>query len=321
MSIVVFAEIQEGVVKKSSLEAVCYARSLADKLQKPVIAVALGQADDLSSLARFGADKIWHQQNSALSAFESSVYATAMADAAQQAQASVVVISNTYTGKSIAPRIAVRLKGGVVSGVVSEPDMQGGFKVKKSAYSGKSFTWVDIKSDVKILALTPNTFILAEKPTAANPENMSFQVGIALTQSLEISTVKGKIPLTEAEIVVSGGRGWKGPEHWGMVEELAQILGGATACSKPVSDMHWRPHEEHVGQTGITIKPNLYIATGISGAIQHLAGVSSSKVIVAINKDPEAPFFKVADYGIVGDVFEIMPKIIEAAKNFKAQQN
>lgn len=321
MSIVVFAEIQEGQVKKSSLEAVSYARSLAGSLGMKVVAVALGPAADVSGLAHYGADMVWHATDASFSKFESSVYAGALAQAAQKADAKVVIFSNTYSGKSLAPRVAVRLQASLASGVVSHPDLSQGFQVKKSAYSGKGFTWVDLQGDIKVLALTPNSFSLIEQPTGAQTENISLEIPSAQTQSIQIDTVKGKIPLTEAEIVVSGGRGWKGPEHWGMVEELAQLLGGATACSKPVSDMHWRPHDEHVGQTGITIKPNLYIATGISGAIQHLAGVSSSKVIVAINKDPEAPFFKVADYGIVGDVFEVMPQIIEAAKKFKAQQN
>ncbi|MBI3233462.1 MAG: electron transfer flavoprotein subunit alpha/FixB family protein [Bacteroidetes bacterium] len=223
---------------------------------------------------------------------------------------------------NVAPRVAVKLKSAIVSGVISKPEKVGeNWVVKKSCFSGKGFANVSLKGNTKVLALTPNSFSLVESPASGEIVVLASSSIESKTKSLEIKRVTGKIPLTEAEIVVSGGRGWKGPENWGMIEELAQILGGATACSKPVSDMHWRTHEEHVGQTGITIKPNLYIATGISGAIQHLAGISSSKVIVAINKDPEAPFFKIADYGIVGDVFEVMPQIIEAAKKLKSQAN
>lgn len=312
MSITVFAEIQDGKVKKSSLEAVAYAKQMNSG---SVTAVALGTADAsvLSQLGAYGADQIKH---AAMDTTDSGVLASALAEAAHDSQ--WVIVSNTYTGKLVAPRVAVKLKAGVVSGVISLPESG---KVKKSCFSGKGFAWVNLNQGVNVLALTPNSFNMIEQSAAGTISGFQPADVAAGTQSIELKRVTGKIPLTEAEIVVSGGRGWKGPENWGMIEELAGILGAATACSKPVSDMHWRPHEEHVGQTGITIKPNLYIAMGISGAIQHLAGISSSKVIVAINKDAEAPFFKVADYGIVGDVFEVMPKIIEAAKKFKAQQN
>jgi electron transfer flavoprotein alpha subunit len=212
------------------------------------------------------------------------------------------------------------LKAGIASGVISAPDTASGFKVRRGVFSGKAFADVNISSAIKVLAITPNTFDIKQDAKSANIAEMSADLSDAdfITNIVEVSRVTGKIPLTEAEVVVSGGRGLKGPENWHLIEDLANALGAATACSKPVSDMHWRPHSEHVGQTGITIKPNLYIAVGISGAIQHLAGVSSSKVIVAINKDPEAPFFKAADYGIVGDAFEVMPKIIEAAKALKS---
>lgn len=312
MSITVFAEIQDGKIKKSSLEAVAYAKQMN---AGAVTAVAIGTADAgvLAQLGTFGADNIKH---AAIDSTDSGVLAAALAEAASGSQ--WVIVSNTYTGKLVAPRVAVKLKAGVVSGVISLPESG---KVKKACFSGKGFAWVALSQSVNVLALTPNSFNISELPTTVGIESFQPASVASGTQSLEVKRVTGKIPLTEAEIVVSGGRGWKGPENWGMIEELAGILGAATACSKPVSDMHWRPHEEHVGQTGITIKPNLYIAAGISGAIQHLAGVSSSKVIVAINKDAEAPFFKVADYGIVGDVFEVMPKIIDAAKKLKSQQN
>ncbi|HYG15844.1 MAG TPA: electron transfer flavoprotein subunit alpha/FixB family protein, partial [Bacteroidia bacterium] len=214
----------------------------------------------------------------------------------------------------------IKLASGVASGVISPPNVSAGFKVRKSVFSGKAFADVEVPGNVKVLAITPNSFKVNNYGGDAVVNNYDAQLGADAwkTQTVEVNKVTGKIPLTEAELVVSGGRGMKGPENWGMIEELAQVLGAATACSKPVADMHWRPHEEHVGQTGITIKPNLYIAVGISGAIQHLAGVSSSKVIVAINKDPEAPFFKAADYGIVGDAFEVLPKLIESAKKLKS---
>lgn len=312
MSITVFAEIQDGKIKKSSLEAVAYAKQMN---AGQVTAVAIGAADAaaIAQLGTFGADQIKHAE---VNSTDSGVLASALAEAA--AGSSWIIVSNTYTGKLVAPRVAVKLKAGVVSGVISLPE---GGKVKKSCFSGKGFAWVALNQSVNVIAITPNSFNMAEQPAPGNISSFQPAATASGTQSIEVKRVTGKIPLTEAEVVVSGGRGWKGPENWGMIEELAELLGAATACSKPVSDMDWRPHEEHVGQTGITIKPNLYIATGISGAIQHLAGVSSSKVIVAINKDAEAPFFKVADYGIVGDVFEVMPKIIEAAKNLKSQQN
>jgi electron transfer flavoprotein alpha subunit len=321
MSILVYAEIQDGNLKKSSLEAISYAKAFSNG--KSIIAIAIGTADTdkLLPLALYGADKILHV--SSLHTFDSGNYATAIAEAANAEQAEWVLISNTYTGKSIAPRVAVKLKTGIAAGVVALPEVEGnGWKVKKSCFSGKGFAWVNLNSASKVISLTPNSYPLSESPTSAAVTNASTGASDANAQvkSIESKRASGKIPLTEAEIVVSGGRGLKGPENWGMIEELAQILGAATACSKPVSDMHWRTHDEHVGQTGITIKPNLYIASGISGAIQHQAGVSSSKVIVVINKDPEAPFFKIADYGIVGDVFEVLPKIIAAAKVFKSAQ-
>lgn len=322
MSILIFAESIDGIFKKSTFEAVNYGSQIAAKSGSTCVAVSIGNVDDahLNELGKYGADKIISIKNDQVKSFIAEAYAKAIANTASAEQASVIVISNTYSGKSVAPRVAAKLKAGIASGVISYPDTTGGFKVRRGVFSGKAFADVELKTSIKVLAITPNTFDLV-----ANVKSASIQAadgGLTAadfqTQSLEVSRATGKIPLTEAEVVVSGGRGLKGPENWGLVEDLADTLGAATACSKPVSDMHWRPHSEHVGQTGITIKPNLYIAVGISGAIQHLAGVSSSKVIVAINKDPEAPFFKAADYGIVGDAFEVMPKIIDAAKKLKA---
>jgi electron transfer flavoprotein alpha subunit len=322
MSILVFAESIDGAFKKSTFEAVSYGSQIAQKTSSSCVTVSIGNVDDskLAELATYGADKIVSIKSDKLNSFSAQAFAKAISNVAAAETSNVIIISNTYSGKSVAPRIAAKLKAGIASGVISYPDTAAGFKVRKSVFSGKAFADVDLKTATKVLAITPNTFDLAQnsKPANITAADGGLTDADFTTNTIEVSRVTGKIPLTEAEIVISGGRGLKGPENWGMIEELATILGAATACSKPVSDMDWRPHSEHVGQTGITIKPNLYIAVGISGAIQHLAGVSSSKVIVAINKDPEAPFFKAADYGIVGDAFEVLPKIIEAAKKLKA---
>lgn len=323
MSILIFAESSEGKFKKAVFEAVSYGKEVADKLGVEVnVLCASTQVPsdaDLAALGKFGASKVW---KTTLSEDRPAAMAEALADAAGKCGARVVVISNNYNGKSIAPALAVKLNASLASGVISVPDTSNGFQVKRGVYSGKAFAQVSLTAVVKVLAITPNTFAIRESGNDAPVEAFNAAVSDAAyrVKALSINKVQGKIPLTEAEVVVSGGRGMKGPENWGLIEDLATILGAATACSKPVSDMDWRPHEEHVGQTGITIKPNLYIAVGISGAIQHLAGVSSSKVIVAINKDPEAPFFKVADYGIVGDAFEVLPRLIAAAKELKAAQ-
>ncbi|MHB1276872.1 MAG: electron transfer flavoprotein subunit alpha/FixB family protein [Bacteroidia bacterium] len=323
MSILIFAESSEGKFKKAVFEAVSYGKEVADKLGVEVNVLCASTqvpADaDLAALGKFGANKVWKMT---LSEDRPAAMAEALADAAGKTGARVVVISNNYNGKSIVPALAVKLKASIASGVISVPDISNGFQVKRGVYSGKAFAQVSLTAEVKILAITPNTFAIKESGNDAPVEAFSGAISDAAyrVKALSINKVQGKIPLTEAEVVVSGGRGMKGPENWGLIEELANTLGAATACSKPVADMDWRPHEEHVGQTGITIKPNLYIAVGISGAIQHLAGVSSSKVIVAINKDPEAPFFKVADYGIVGDAFEVLPRLIAAAKELKAAQ-
>ncbi len=318
MAILVFAESNENQFKKSTLEAVSFAREVAANAGGPVIAVSIGNVQNPEILGNYGADEVVTVTGA--SDFSANVYATVLANICKEKNAKIVVISNTYSGKSIAGRVAANLGAGIVTNIVDYPDTNGGFKVKRSVFSGKAFAWVNMTSDVKVLAITPNSFETKTHGNSAvvNAASIDTSSVASATTIAEVNKITGKIPLTEAEIVVSGGRGMKGPENWGMIEELAGILGGATACSKPVSDMHWRPHSEHVGQTGITIKPNLYIAVGISGAIQHLAGVSSSKVIVAINKDPEAPFFKAADYGILGDAFEVLPKLIEAAKALKA---
>jgi len=312
MSIVVFAEFADGAYKKSSLEALSAGRSIAEQNQETVIAVQMDGDVQADILAQHGAHKVV-QASGNYGAFASHSWSQAFSQICQELGASLVLISNTYCGKSMAPRVAFQLKADMASNVVSMPKTDNGFSVKRGVFSGKAFAWVQLKSPVKVLALTPNSFEIKQWGGGADVQSITAQgeSGIVVDS---VQKVTGKIPLTEAEVVVSGGRGLKGPEHWGLIEDLAQNLGAATACSKPVSDMGWRPHSEHVGQTGITIKPNLYIAVGISGAIQHLAGVSSSKVIVAINKDPEAPFFKAADYGIVGDAFDVLPQLIAASK-------
>jgi electron transfer flavoprotein alpha subunit len=320
--ILVYTENIDGVFKKSAFEAVSYAAQVAEKNGTQCVAVSIGNVSDtqLAELAKYGADKIVNINTAKAGQFVAEAFAKAIANTASAENANVVVISNTYTGKSVASRVAARLKAGIASGVITLPETGSGFTVRKTVFSGKAFADVNLTTATKVVAITPNTFSLKEYNKPANVVAADGGISDAdfISNPVETQRVTGKIPLTEAEVVVSAGRGMKGPENWGMIEELAGILGAATACSKPVSDMDWRPHSEHVGQTGITIKPNLYIAVGISGAIQHLAGVSSSKVIVAINKDPEAPFFKAADYGIVGDAFEVLPKLIDAAKKLKA---
>jgi electron transfer flavoprotein alpha subunit len=322
MSVLVYAENSNGKFKKSSFEAVSYGFSIAQQMGVPCVAISIGDVsnDELTKLAQYGAAKVLTVNNDQMKAFVNQAYGSVIAEAAKTEGSKVVVLSSSFSGKGLAPRVAVKLEAGYVDGAVSLPDMSAGFTVRKGAFSGKAFADVTLTSDIKVIALMPNSYKVVENAQAANIS--AFAPSISnndfKTMIKEIVRAADKVSLPEAEIVVSGGRGLKGPENWGMVEELANLLGAATACSKPVSDAHWRPHSEHVGQTGIAVSPNLYIAIGISGAIQHLAGVSSSKVIVVINKDPEAPFFKAADYGIVGDAFEVVPKLIEAIKEFKS---
>lgn len=325
MPVLVYAENSEGKFKKSAFEAVTYARAVADMLGTTLTAVSIGDAADeeFGKLSKYGAKKILKVSGVQFKNYSVQGFASAISEAAQKENADVVIMLASFGGRGIAPRIAVKLKAGIAEGAVELPKSTGNFIVRKTAYSGKAFADVEMVSAKKIITLIPNSYKVEEKPETALVENFSPSINnddfkLVVKESVRSTS---KVSLPDAEIIVSGGRGLKGPENWGMVEQLAEILGAATACSKPVSDANWRPHSEHVGQTGITVGPNLYIAIGISGAIQHLAGVSSSKVIVVINKDPEAPFFKAADYGIVGDAFEIVPKLIEAAKAFKAGQN
>ncbi len=323
MSVIVYVENAEGKFKKSIFETISYAKEIANMLGTNLLAISIGDvsSDDLKGLGKFGVEKVLNVSNSKLNTFVNQAYASVIAEASKKENAPIIVLSNSFSGKGLSPRLGVKLGAGVIDGAVELPNLADGkFTVKKTAFSSKAFAHVELTSENKIIALTPNSYKIVETPIETIVEDFIFEAKDSdfRTMMKEIVRATDKITLPDAELVVSAGRGLKGPENWGMIEELANVLGAATACSKPVSDADWRPHEEHVGQTGITVSPNLYIAVGISGAIQHLAGVSSSKVIVVINKDPEAPFFKVADYGIVGDAFEVVPKIIEAVKSLKS---
>lgn len=320
MSVLIFVDQSEGHIKKASFEVLTYGAKLAGQLGTTAEALVLGTvSDDLAALGKYGVSKVHQVNNETLNHLDAQVYAKLIAEAANATGANVVVISHNQTGKAIAGRVAVRLKAGLVAGACALPDTSNGFVVKKTVFSGKAFANVSINSPVKVISLNPNSYTTIAGEGSATVEQLAVTVDSPKVKVTAVNKVSGEIPLTEAEIVVSGGRGLKGPENWGILLDLAKELGAATACSRPVGDAHWRPHHEHVGQTGVQIAPNLYIAIGISGAIQHLAGVNRSKVIVVINKDPEAPFFKAADYGIVGDAFEVVPKLTEEIKKMKAQ--
>lgn len=318
MSVLIYIDQAEGQIKKASLEAISYGAKLAEQLNTTAEGVVLGTVkDDLAGLGKYGVKKIYHIKNEALNSFDAQAFTNAIAQAVTSSGAKVVVFSNNVDGKALAPRLSARLKAGLVAGAVALPDTTNGFVVKKNVFSGKAFANVSINTDIKIISLNVNSYQIKEGEGTAEVTNLDVTADAPKVKVTSVNKVTGEVPLTEAELVVSGGRGLKGPENWGLVEDLAKALGAATACSRPVADAHWRPHHEHVGQTGFAIAPNLYVALGISGAIQHLAGVNRSKVIVVINKDPEAPFFKAADYGIVGDVFEVVPKITAAVKKLK----
>lgn len=316
--VLIFLDQSDGHIKKGSFEAASYGAKLAENLGTSAEGIVLGTVnDDLTSLGKYGLKKIYTVKNEALNNFDDEAYTHIIAEAVKNIDAKVIIFSNNFNGKAIAPRLSVRLKAGLVSGAISLPDTSNGFVVKKNVFSGKAFANVAIKTDIKIISLNANAYKATEGEGVAEVADLNVEIPVSKVKVKAVNKVSGEVPLAEAEIVVSGGRGLKGPENWGIVTDLAKALGAATACSRPVSDSDWRPHHEHVGQTGLAIAPNLYIAIGISGAIQHLAGVNRSKTIVVINKDPEAPFFKAADYGIVGDAFEIVPKITEAVKKLK----
>ncbi len=317
MNILVFVESAEGKIKKTSLEAVAYAHGMGGK----VAALALGTVDaaDLAALGKFGAAKVLHAADARLNDGVIQAYSSVIVQAMQAENADVLVLANSSLGTPVAARVATKLGASIATNVTELPETAAGFVVKKSIYTGKAFSKIEMKNAKKVIAIKKNAAEVKEVGADVAPESFTPQLADADFAAKITATEKatGEILLPEANIVVSGGRGMKGPEHWGPIEELAKVLGAATGCSKPVSDIGWRPHHEHVGQTGVKVSPQLYIAVGISGAIQHLAGVNSSKCIVVINKDADAPFFKAADYGIVGDAFDVLPKLIEAVKAAK----
>jgi electron transfer flavoprotein alpha subunit len=317
MSVLVFADSTDGKFKKTALEVVSYGKKVAEQLQSNVVVVTIN-AGDVSELYTYGAEKVITVSNDALNTFNAKKYASVVSQVATVQNATVVVIDSSIDGLYLAPIVAVNLEAGYTSNVVDAPSNTTPFTVKRQAFSNKAFSNTVISTDVKIIGLAKNSYGVHENSVSGTSEDFSPTIAESGVKSEKVEKVTGKVTIADADTVVSAGRGLKGPENWGMIEELANVLGAATACSKPVSDLGWRPHAEHVGQTGKPVASNLYIAIGISGAIQHLAGINASKVKVVINTDPEAPFFKAADYGIVGDAFEVVPKLIEKLKAFKA---
>lgn len=319
MSILIYAEAAEGKFKKVALELASYAKKVADAMGTTVTAVTVNQANT-SELAKYGVSKVLKVSNDKLSPFNAKAYADVIKQAAEKESTKLVVLSSTTDSLYLAPLVAVSLNAGYASNVVALPVSTNPFQVKRNAFSNKAFNITEINTEVKVIGVAKNSFGLFESETSLIEEDFTPSLNDADfgVKVENIEKVTGKVTIADAEIVVSAGRGLKGPENWGMIEELASVLGAATACSKPVSDIGWRPHSEHVGQTGKPVAANLYIAIGISGAIQHIAGINSSKVKVVINTDADAPFFKVADYGVVGDAFEVVPQLIEKLKAFKA---
>ncbi len=319
MSVLVYLESWEGKFKKNTWEAALYASKTAEMLGTEAIGLCIGKLeDDAAEAGKYGLNKVLHLSDG-FDSFDANAYGRAMASVAAAEGADTVILSGTFNGKAMSSALAIASDAALLTNVVALPESTSPFTVKRGVFSGKGFNLLSSEEAKRVVLFVPNSIQVVEGSGEAKVEGTTADKGDAHSVSVQsVDRVKGKIPLPEAERVVSAGRGLKGPENWGMIEELAELLDAGTACSKPVSDMGWRPHSEHVGQTGIAIKPNLYIAIGISGAIQHLAGVSASNTIVAINKDPEAPFFKAADYGIVGDAFEVVPKLTEEIKNFKA---
>ncbi len=316
MSVLVFAESSNQKFKKTTLEAVTYARRAADQFGAELVALVVGPAADLAPLGEYGADRV--VQVAYDGSFDSQVYATAIAEVARQTDAKLVVMPHSSTGKSVLGRVGVKLDAGTVAGVNALPKgSPGAMSFDKPVFSGKALASVDVKTPVAVISLMGNTLPPAKTNKPGTVEQASVTLPAAKVRVKSVDRVEGVTPLPEAELVVSAGRGVKDPGNWGIIEQLANQLHATTACSRPVADAGWRPHHEHVGQTGIAVRPNLYIAIGISGAIQHLAGVNNSKTIVVINKDPEAPFFKAADYGVVGDLFDVVPKLTEAIKRYQ----
>ena len=322
MSVLVYASSSDGKFKKSTFEVVSYGKKVAEQLGTNLVALTIN-AGDASELQAYGAETILTVNNDQLSTFNAKAYASVVQQAAAAKSANVVVIDSSADGVYLAPLVAVGLDAGYASNVIDAPSSIDPFTVKRKAFSNKGFNNTVISTANKVIGLAKNSYGIHENAVAATVESFDASVsdGDFGVKSTNVEKASGKVTIADADVVVSAGRGLKGPENWGMVEELADILGAATACSKPVSDLGWRPHSEHVGQTGKPVASNLYIAIGISGAIQHLAGINASKVKVVINTDPEAPFFKAADYGIVGDAFEVVPQLISKLKDFKAQNS
>jgi len=312
MSVLIYADLNNGVLTKNAFEAANYGCQLAKSEGTDAIAIVAGSGSGLEELGKYGITKVLHANDAALDNFDPQKIVHVVAQAASNVGADTIIFAHDYTGKSLAPCLSAKLDAGFVSGAVALPN---GNVVKKAVFSGKAFAEVEITTATKIISVLPNSLDKVEEESSIIVEPFAVELPNSRIVVKEIKKESTELSITEADIVVSAGRGLKGPENWGMVEDLAKELGAATACSRPVADIGWRPHHEHVGQTGIAIRPNLYIAAGISGAIQHLAGVNGSKVIVVINTDPEAPFFKAADYGIVGDAFDVLPKMLEAIKN------
>ncbi|NNM22374.1 MAG: electron transfer flavoprotein subunit alpha/FixB family protein [Flavobacteriaceae bacterium] len=318
MSVVVYTESEGGKFKKIAQEAVSYAKGIADMMGTTVTAVAVN-GNNTDELGNYGASKVLEVSDPKLDTFNAEAYADIVAQAAKEESAEVVVITSSANGKFMAPLVAVNLEAGYVPNVTELPKSTSPFTVKHSVYTNKAYSHTEIKTAVKVVGLAKNAYGVYENATSVEKSSFSPSINTGSVEVVSVDKATDKVTIADAEIVVSGGRGLKGPENWGLIEDLAEVLGAATACSKPVSDMGWRPHSEHVGQTGKPVASNLYIAIGISGAIQHLAGINASKVKVVINTDPEAPFFKAADYGIVGDAFEVVPQLTQKLKEFKAQ--
>ena len=315
--VLVFAEQQGGNFKKPTFEAVFYGKKLADALGTTCKALVIGNASNAGELGKYGAEEVLFLNNDKVQYFDSQVYTKAISSIASDINASHIVLSHSSTGKSLIGRIAISLDAAAISGVNSLPSNTSPLALTRPVFSGKAFADVTTSSDKVVISVVGNSLKPVEIGSSVNVTEVSVDLPAPKTTIKEVRRTAGNIPLPEAELVVSAGRGMKGPENWGIIDELAEVLGATTACSRPVADTGWRPHHEHVGQTGIAIRPNLYIAIGISGAIQHLAGVNNSKTIVVINKDPEAPFFKAADYGVLGDLFDVVPRLTLAIKEFK----
>ncbi len=320
MSVLVFADSSEGKFKKTAFEVVSYGKKVAEQIGSSMTTLTIN-GGDASELYTYGAEKVLEVKEGSLSSFNAKSYAAIISQAAATQNADLVIIDSSVDGLTVASLVAVAMDAGYASNVVDLPSNTSPFTVKRKAFSNKGFNHTIISTEKKVVGVAKNSYGAHENPVSGSAENFSATIPAMGVKSESVSKASGTVTIADADVVVSAGRGLKGPENWGMVEELADVLGAATACSKPVSDLGWRPHSEHVGQTGKPVASNLYIAIGISGAIQHLAGINASKVKVVINTDPEAPFFKAADYGIVGDAFEVVPQLIEKLKDFKAQNS